>query len=183
MIKNKIWMFAIFSIITFFGLTVKSSAVTNINVSTYNDLKKYCEINDGNDYTINLQSDIDVTDTIRTRGKKKILGNGYEIRNKISGKVDRDIAPSLEISVGSEFIFDNLFMKGSDRKRHDSASSNVVILGKLQIINNCKFQNGSQGIHVGNSGTVYIYSGEFCNNNSYGVGAYGTVYIERWKFL
>ncbi len=153
---------------------IAQHSLIGVEVNDYNTFKYYLEINDGNEYHLHLKTNIFVTETVNVKGTKSIIGYAYFIVNDKNTPGD-DVNAAIAVNSGATLTIDNCVFDG--RNKSSIASSNVVVDGggKCIVNNNCRFHNGTQGIHVSPSATLTVNNGAFLENSSMGIGSYGTV--------
>ena len=182
--KNSIIIcFALILGFIFFSGDVNAE-LRGVTVSSFTDLKNYLELNDGNEYHIYVQANIPITETIKVRGTKRLIGNlngtsnsKATIGNYLTSHPSGNPNSMLITSAGANLTLDKMIFDG--RNVNTVASSNVSVDAGTVTVIDCNFHTGDQGIHVGRDGTLYFKSGVIHNDNtSMGIGAFGTVYFQ-----
>ena len=167
---------------------INATPIVITGITSYSDLKTYLEKTDGNEYILQLASNINVTDTIMVYGKKTIdgAGSGFRIINALTN-IDRTGEcknNSLSVAQGADLTVQNgLIFDGSNK--YTKQSSNIIVSGKLTV-SNTDFYDSTQGIHVSETGELHFDSGNIKPEDydmDMGIGSRGTVYFTGGTIL
>ena len=177
--------------------SVMPLAVIGVEVSTFQDLKYFLELEDGNEYHIFVKNDISFTERVYQKGTKTIKVSGYDGVNAGYGDNMINFINDINVSTLSEnnttmiVALGNLTIQNirfNGQHRETTTSANLMVSGTATIYW-CEFTYGSEsGLHVTADGTCNFMTGNVYNNNDnpnrtgHGIASHGLVNLHWGQF-
>lgn len=153
----------------------KKAKAADYTVDNFIDLKHYLsDASFGDNFTINLTDNIDITEPIIIRNNVNICGNGHTLTNKIKSDNSTNM---LAIESGTIVEIQELELNGNrnaDESGFPWNSRNVIARSYKEKWNHC--------IYVAPSGTLTIIGSDIHDAWNHGICVYGTLNAKDCTF-
>lgn len=153
----------------------KKAKAADYTVDNFSDLKHYLsDDNAGNNFTINLTDNIDITEQINISNNVKICGNGHSLTNKIKSDISTSMLAVEDDTTVEIYELELNGNRNADESLFSWNSRNIIARSYKEKWNHC--------IYVAPSGTLTIIKSDIHDAWNHGICVYGTLNATECTF-